>query len=291
MQALAKDPAHRYQTAEEFTAALEAARHAMDDGRRGGPGHGRVRARHDGAAAEEEDYEEWHEERPRAPPPRHRAGLGALILALLAAVAFGAYTLLAPEQVNVPDVVGKPLLEASLELERQGFEVRELRVTGPRAGGPGDRAGPGRRRRGGQGLRDPAHRVGRPGPRRACPTSPASASARAARELKQAGFVFTQDDEASDEVEKGRVIRQSPGGGESADVGTRVRLIVSTGPEQVTVPNLVGLSRGSAESALDRAGLDAEVDEENSEQPAGRGAPPEPAQGTLVDKGSRVTSS
>ena len=85
------------------------------------------------------------------------------------------------------------------------------------------------------------------------------------------------------------MIRQSPGGGESAEVGSRVRLMVSMGPEQVQVPNLVGLSRNSAESALDRVGLDVQIEEENWEEPVDEVIRQSPAQGTAVDKGSRVT--
>ena len=288
MRALAKDPAHRYQTADEFIAALESARAAIANG----DGVGQDTAVFGPLTAvlppEEEAYEEWVEESP--PRRRRRIGLGwaLLILALLAAVAFGAYTLLAPTQVTVPNVVGKPLLEASLELERQGFEVRELRVTDraavdeviaqdPDGGVEADE---------GSAIRLTVSS----GPAQArVPDVEGLGFRTAARELTQAGFVFTQDDEPSDEVKKGRVIRQSPSGGESADVGTRVRLILSTGPQQVAVPNLVGLSRSSAESALDRAGLDAEIDEENSETPEDEVIRQTPVQGTLVDKGSRVT--
>jgi serine/threonine-protein kinase len=286
MHALIKDPAHRYQTAEEFIAALQSARAAIDSG--------------DGVSEDTAvfgpltavlPYEQTQEEWAEPPPPRRRRGIGLgwalLILALLAAAAFGAYTLLAPEQVRVPQVVGKPLLQASLELERQGFEVRELRVTDrapvdqviaqdPDAGASADK---------GSTVRLTVS--GGPGEARV-PDVTGLGLRRAARELKDAGFVFTSDDEASEDVPKGRIVRQSPSGGEKADVGTRVRLIVSTGPGQVQVPNLVGLSRNSAESALDRVGLDVEVDEENNDAPEGEVIRQSPPQGSTVDKGSRV---
>ena len=38
--------------------------------------------------------------------------------------------------------------------------------------------------------------------------------------------------------------------------GSRVRLFVSSGPEQVDVPNVVGLTRESAETRLTREGLE-----------------------------------
>ena len=70
---------------------------------------------------------------------------------------------------------------------------------------------------------------------------------------------------------------------------TRVRLLVSSGPEQVTVPDTVGLSRNSAEARMDDAGLGVSVEEEESEEPEGEVIAQSPAGGTHVDPGSRVT--
>jgi beta-lactam-binding protein with PASTA domain len=48
----------------------------------------------------------------------------------------------------------------------------------------------------------------------------------------------------------GRVIRQSPEAGEEVDAGTPVDLVVSRGPEPVTMPNLVGKTRTAAQGLL-----------------------------------------
>ena len=56
-------------------------------------------------------------------------------------------------------------------------------------------------------------------------------------------------------MKKGFAIRTVPQEGTSVTKGTRVRLLVSQGPEQVTVPDVTGLSRASAESRLRDADL------------------------------------
>jgi eukaryotic-like serine/threonine-protein kinase len=69
-----------------------------------------------------------------------------------------------------------------------------------------------------------------------------------------------------------------------------VRLLVSQGPEQVTVPDVTGLSRESAESRLQGAHLVAEVDEQESEDVAeGDVISQDPAGGSEVARGSSVT--
>ena len=68
---------------------------------------------------------------------------------------------------------------------------------------------------------------------------------------------------------KGLAIRTVPREGEEVTVGTRVRLLVSQGPELTTVPDVVGLSRSSADSRLRGEGLGVGVREQESEEPEG----------------------
>ena len=71
---------------------------------------------------------------------------------------------------------------------------------------------------------------------------------------------------------------------------TRVRLFVSSGPSQVEVPDVVGLSRDSAEKQLSNAGLEVGGDRAGL-RPAARTrcSPRIPAAASRVDKGTRVT--
>ncbi|MFC1410321.1 Stk1 family PASTA domain-containing Ser/Thr kinase [Streptacidiphilus sp. N1-12] len=74
--------------------------------------------------------------------------------------------------------------------------------------------------------------------------------------LEAAGFsVSNQTQQASDTVPNGTVIGTKPAAGSNAASGSGVTLIVSSGPAQATVPNLLGLSQQAAQEALNKAGL------------------------------------
>ena len=60
---------------------------------------------------------------------------------------------------------------------------------------------------------------------------------------------------ASDTVPVGDVISQHPAAGSSVPDGTTVDLVVSSGPELVSVPNVVGMTQAAAEASITGAGL------------------------------------
>jgi beta-lactam-binding protein with PASTA domain len=80
-----------------------------------------------------------------------------------------------------------------------------------------------------------------------------------------------------------------PRGGAEVQRGTRITLFVSSGPEEVTVPGVIGLSRDSAEARLGDEGLSVSVEEVESDEPEGEVIAQSPSGGTVVDRGSAVT--
>ena len=86
------------------------------------------------------------------------------------------------------------------------------------------------------------------------------------------------------------IIAQQPAAGESIEAGQSVNVTVSSGLEQVTVPQLVALtSVDAARIALQDAGLVlGALKERNSQQPAGYVLAQSPEEGTQVDAGSAV---
>ena len=86
------------------------------------------------------------------------------------------------------------------------------------------------------------------------------------------------------------IIAQQPAAGESIEQGQSVNVTVSSGLEQVTVPQLVALtSIDAARIALQDAGLQlGAILEKNSQQPAGYVLSQEPGEGTQVDAGASV---
>jgi serine/threonine-protein kinase len=103
-------------------------------------------------------------------------------------------------------------------------------------------------------------------------------------------LVPTRVDEASSEIEEGSVIRTDPPATTSVDPESTVRVYVSTGAEQVTVPDLSGLDQGAATAALEEAGLElGTITDQNSPSiAAGIVMGASPASNTDVDTGSTV---
>ena len=74
--------------------------------------------------------------------------------------------------------------------------------------------------------------------------------------LVSAGLVLgTVTSEFSDTVAAGIVLQQSPSSGATASSGSAVALVLSKGPQNVLVPNLVGMSQTTAQNRLVEAGL------------------------------------
>jgi beta-lactam-binding protein with PASTA domain/tRNA A-37 threonylcarbamoyl transferase component Bud32 len=271
LHALEKDPARRFQNADEFIEALHAARLSPD------------------AVVVEEapPIEEILEEDDRR---GRRWWLWLLILLALAAIAVGAYLLLKPEQVDVPNVIGRPSATASQILQNRGFEVQidpavnadvprdQVFAQDPRPGQTADEG-------------STVHLRVSSGPGQAAVPSVVGLSQNEAeKQLQDAGFKSKAAEEFSDTVKKGEVISTAPAVGTLVERGTTVTLTVSKGKEQVAVPDVDGETEDNARSAIEAAGLRVgKVTEEESDQDPGTVIAQSPAAGKKVAKGSAVT--
>jgi serine/threonine-protein kinase len=121
--------------------------------------------------------------------------------------------------------------------------------------------------------------------------------------LHNAGFTFATVLVGSDR-RPGTVIAQDPGGGSPLIQGGTVTISVASGapepspaPDLAPVPNVVGMQRGAAESAIRQAGFVASVsyaEECDPDDPSCRDQPgvvwsQSPDAGTQRQRGSRVT--
>lgn len=94
-------------------------------------------------------------------------------------------------------------------------------------------------------------------------------------------------DEASD-LPKGTVISQDPGAGATFDLKNgKITLKVSTGPSNVSVPNLIGLSSAEAKAQIEGAGL--KYVEGSGDTSKGKVTSISPSVGDSVAKGTSVT--
>ena len=81
----------------------------------------------------------------------------------------------------------------------------------------------------------------------------------ATQTLNSAGFRVVKATQPSSTVPAGDVISTSPAAGNPAPRGSTVTIIVSTGPETATVPDVVGDSQSNATDELTSAGFDVTV--------------------------------
>lgn len=87
---------------------------------------------------------------------------------------------------------------------------------------------------------------------------------------------------------RGVVFAQTPGSGTQVAKGTRVELLVSSGPAGVAVPRVVGLREAAAGTRLGAAGLKTRVRRAFAKQPRGVVVDQEPQPGTRVVKGTAI---
>jgi eukaryotic-like serine/threonine-protein kinase len=295
MRALEKTPGERFQNADAFIAALDAALKAGDELRGGtatfAPLPPTVAQPADAEAAEMDELEE--EERRRRRRRWIMAGVAVLIVALLA---FG---LTRNTTTEIPNVTESPRYLAETRLEARGFtigEVTEVKRAEAPAGTvleqdplPGNAdeecsfltlfcskpkvnltvsSGPGKTK---------------------VPSVTDLPQAEATEKLEEAGFKVAAQRVNSSAVEEGRVIHTEPSGGSTATEGSTVVLTVSSGPKLAKVPILVEAQRSVAVQRIRSVGLVPSVGEETSSAPAGQVIRQAPSAGSRVPPGSTVT--
>jgi eukaryotic-like serine/threonine-protein kinase len=266
LRALEKDPSLRYQSADEFIAALDEARAAP-------------------------------QLIPPAPLPpvveeehrRSRWWLWLLIALALAAIGVGLYLTLRPEQLTVPNVIDRESATASQILQNRGFEVDIVPVVNADV------------ERDHVAAQDPRPNTTAPegstvtitvstGPGEApVPTVSGLRQDEAEQQLRDAGFEPRVERVFSDDVRSGRVVETSPPAGTTLERGSEVTLQVSRGPEQVEVPDVTGESEDNARSALESVGLRVgKITQAESGEAPGTVIEQSPAAGEQVDKGAAV---
>jgi beta-lactam-binding protein with PASTA domain/predicted Ser/Thr protein kinase len=275
LKAMQKDPARRFADADEFIAALDAARREPT-----------VVAREMVLEPVPLAGEPFAEEAAAG----RRWWLWLLVLLLLAALAVGAYLLLNPKKDVVPDVVGNRSAIASQRLQNAGFEVNIQTVINPSV--PNDRVAtqdpqPGQEAKAGSTVTIIVSR----GPGDATvPGVLNQSEADAVRAMRQAGFKTSVRRESSDTIAKGHVISTSPEENSQLEKGRTVVLTVSNGPAKVTVPGVVGKSEDDARNALEGAGLKVSSSQkESADKDPGTVLSQSPNGGATVRKGATVS--
>lgn len=107
--------------------------------------------------------------------------------------------------------------------------------------------------------------------------------------LSAAGFKVSKTYKYDDSVDAGKVVSQSPRGG-NAQEGSTVTIVISQGKKSSTVPSVQGHSKKDAQAALQKAGLKVAVKEEYSDSvKAGQVISQSVAFGKIVPADTTVT--
>ena len=117
-------------------------------------------------------------------------------------------------------------------------------------------------------------------------TQDAATTAITAAKLK----VGTNTQQTSKTVAAGKVISQDPASGSSLAEGSAVNLVISSGPQMVTVPNVEGLTQDAATAALTGAKLKVgtNIQQTSNTVAAGKVISQDAASGSSLAEGSPV---
>jgi len=307
LTAMAKEPDHRYQTADDMradllrfrrgrplaaapvtalvaevptaaAAAAYAANATMQQPRVPGPPGG-----------------------PPGPAPRSRAGrnralataLTLLVLVLIVALIYAVGNFAGdtdPELVLVPDVTTTNVDAARAALESEGFEVDVKNVPNPdvELGIVFDQDPKG----GEQAEEDSTVTisVSEGASDVEVPDVDGESRTDAAQMLLDAGFEIELVGEQSEEVDLDFVIRTDPDGGDTAPAGSTVQLVVSQGPPPIPVPDVTNELAEDASRIIQDAGFTVAIEEApDDEVEAGRVVSTDPPGGSELTPGLKVT--
>ena len=299
MRALEKEPGQRFQSADAFIAALDA---ALKDPRRRGGQHRRLRAaaagRRDAGGGGRRGRPEEEEARRR----RRRIWLlvaAAVLIGLLVGFALTRDTTHRGAQRHRQPAQRGDRAAAAERLQRRRNQAGRARSAGehvleqdPAASPPADEA-----------SLDCAFLsffCSKPKVMLTVSAGPGSAKVpstagltvgRSRRSARRSRLQSRRSKRVhSEEVEEGLVIHSEPSGGRNRDHGAPTSLLtVSSGPKLAKVPVLVGTQRSVAVQQIRGRGFSPSVEEDESSKPAGEVIRQAPSAGSQLPPGSTVS--
>jgi eukaryotic-like serine/threonine-protein kinase len=299
MKAMAKNPANRYASASEMAEDLERAirgEPVLATPILPGTDTQVIRRTHEGTAVLPAPIREEEE------PGRGRRTLVGILLALLILGGLGlllyflANSLVGgAKTVKVPNVKGENIEAARLELRNRNLvsEIDFKASDTPQNQVISQDPKPGTK----VDENSTVHLVVSGGPQTVTVPDITGKTEEEARDLlKGAKLKLGQElsESPSDTILAGQIITQTPPAGRNVPVGTAIDYVVSTGPQQTAVPNVVCKTVGQARAAIKERGLVPEdggqADQPNLQCPEpNRVASTDPGPGELVDPGTTVT--
>jgi eukaryotic-like serine/threonine-protein kinase len=294
MRALEKEPGQRFQSADAFIAAIDA---ALKDPGGGAENTAAFAPLPPIVAVPEEPVAEGVD-----PDEGKRSRIWILVaVAVLIGLLIG-FALTRDTTTEVPSVTGNQLNVAIALLQQNGFSVgdvkrvereapaNEVLEQDPAAAPPADQAS--------EDCSFLTFFCSKPkvtltvssGPGSAkVPSTAGLTSTAAEEELEEEGFKTKLESVHSKDVEEGLVLKSEPSGGETATKGSTVTLKVSSGPKLAKVPVVVGSQRSLAVQQIRGRGFTPSVEEVESKQPEGQVIRQAPSAGSQLPPGSTVS--
>ncbi|HEY5193541.1 MAG TPA: Stk1 family PASTA domain-containing Ser/Thr kinase [Solirubrobacteraceae bacterium] len=292
MRSLAKNPLARFASADEFIAALQQSREGISPA----PAFNGTPPTNDFAAAllvPPIPPEEPASAAGAANRRRRAVWIAAAVAALAIAAAVLLLLLLPPSKTNrvsVPEVIGETQSTAVSTLVRVGLQpVVSLTSNAHVASGLVIGTTPPRGTAVSKGSRVSVFVSSGP-ETLGLPDVNSKKSDEAVKLLRNKGFQPTVQSQSSDTVAKGLVISTDPAAGIEVQHGSPVTVYVSSGPQEVSVPEVTGEPQANATATLAAAGLkETVVKREVAEPAAGTVISQTPAAGTQLKVGGQVT--
>jgi serine/threonine-protein kinase len=289
LQAMAKDPGRRYQTAEQLQADLLRYMQGAPVLADPPPPTVMMPATRVEPVLAEEEMEE---------PRGRRTGIYIAVLLIMLAVLAGLLFLLGKQlglfdkagakEVTIPaDIIGADAAQAQSELQNLGLKVQVQQQTSDTTPGKviDSQPKPGTTVK----TQSTVTLIVSGGPQIVqLPDVRGQDVNQATAALTQAGFHVTTTPQASDTVPVNQVIAQNPAPGQ-VPKGSTVTLTVSTGKTKVTIPDVSGSDPNAAANTLGNLGLQTRtLYEASSGFPVGRVTRTDPPANASVDTGSTV---
>ncbi len=190
--------------------------------------------------------------------------------------------------MDVPNVVGLSVAEAVARLKDAGLEANPVNVFSDKPEGTVIAQDPGEGKRVVEDTRVRIN-VSQGVKPVAVPNVVGGSYDDAEAQLQAAGFVVRRSDQTSN-IASGTVIETRPPAGTELQRGATVTVIVSKGPDDVAVPDVVGLDEESARLEIEGAGLTVSVSDDPTDDPAEDGlvVAQDPEGGDRVEEGSTI---
>ena len=291
LKSLAKDPADRYQSANEFKADVERAMAGLPVTGTIPTLRATVPPTANTAAIQPVAAGEPAQAGSGKRSPWAWLGVTVLVLAVAAAALFLGRNLFdtgSGERVTVPDVVGMTIDEAQRALESQGLKLGAQ--TPQTSDEPEDTVlsqNPQADTRLAVGEAVTVTVSAGKQQTQVPPLEGLTSLDDVRTALRDAKLELGNVKQVESSQPEGLVLNQDPQAFTTVDVGTKVNIEVSTGV--VDVPGVIGFTQSAATSALSKAGLDVSVVTASSDQPSGIVTNQDPPEGSQVKKGTTVT--